>query len=181
MDLSPIKREILEALLLYAKPVKAMQLSKDTEKTFAPVQMHLIGLAKMGYAHTPQKGTYMISREGKKALGLPDTTRELASAILTQLPPDKAFHFFLGIAKPTHIYANGIIEFCRQIPEVNLDSIAFHVNRGDFEAWLRSLGDLELAARVGFLRRRKFCGEELRIRLLEVANNRCTVLTELTR
>jgi hypothetical protein len=181
MDLSPAKYEILESLLLYTKPVKAVQVSKDIGKPFAVVQMHLIGLARMGFAQTPQKGTYEISPEGKKALGLPAVTREMASAILTQLPPDRAFHFYLAIGKPTHTYANGIIEFCRQIPEVSNDSIAFHLSRRDFEAWFRSLGDLEIAMQIGLLRERKLDGEERSIRLIEVVNSRCTMLTELTR
>jgi hypothetical protein len=56
MSLSPIKREILETMLLNDKPAKAAQIAKDNGKEFPSVMMHLIGLTRMGYAGSPEKG-----------------------------------------------------------------------------------------------------------------------------
>ena len=71
MSLSPVKREILETLLLHDKPVRATQLAKETGKEFPPVMMHLIGLTRIGYAGSPEKSQYTIPEKGKRALGLP--------------------------------------------------------------------------------------------------------------
>ena len=37
MSLSPIKQEILETMLLNEKPLRAMEIAKETKKEFPPV------------------------------------------------------------------------------------------------------------------------------------------------
>ncbi len=178
MDLSPDKREILEALLLHEKPVKAAQVAKEIAKDPRAVQMHLIGLTRMDYADSPEKGQYKISINGKKALGLPEDTLDVASAILSQ-KPNAAFHFYAGIGKPLQVYAKSLTDFCDKIEQVSLDSVEFHMNRGDFEAWFKSLGDLELTKKTALLKERKFSGEELRAKIRETARNRCEALSRI--
>lgn len=179
MDLSPGKREILEVLLLHDKPVKAAQLAKETEKKFRAVQMHLIGLAKMGYTDSPQKGQYLISANGKRALDLPETTREKALTILAQRPPEKAFHFYDGIGKPLNSYAHDLHEFCDKVRQVKVESFEFHLNRGDFEAWFKSLGDAELAKKTSLLKKLKMKGEEARGKLRELVEDRYLELSKI--
>ncbi len=179
MDFSPVKREILEALLLHEKPAKAAEVAKEILKEQRAVQMHLIGLVKMGYAESPQKGHYIISENGKKALGLQELTKENALSILAQTPRDKAFHFYIGIGKPLNIYAHDLLEFCDQVNKVNADSIKFHTERGDFETWFVALGDIELATRISLLKRRKLSGEETRQRIREIVENRCIMLSKI--
>ena len=179
MDLSSVKHEILEALLLHEKPAKAAQIAKETGKEQPAVQMHLIGLVKMGYAESPQKGQYIISENGKKALGLPELTKENAFSILAQTPRERAFHFYVGIGKPLNIYAHDLLEFCDRVSKVNADSIKFHVERGDFESWFTALGDLELAKRTSLLKNKKLSGEELRQRIREIVENRCIILSKI--
>jgi len=77
MSLSPNKLEILEALLLHDKPVKPMQVSKEMGKEFPSVMMHILGLTKMGYATPAEKGYYIITKEGKKFLGIPEVSRDV--------------------------------------------------------------------------------------------------------
>lgn len=179
MDLSPAKCEILEALLLHDKPVKAAQLAKDMGKEFPAVQMHLIGLVKMGYAESPQKGQYIISANGKKALGLPETTKETAQKILAKTPPERAFHFYAGIGKPLNIYVHDLLEFCDKVSQVKAESVEFHLSRGDFEAWFKSLGDLELAKKTALLKKKKMEAEEFRVKLRELVEARCMVLSKI--
>jgi len=179
MDLSPVKCEILEALLFYEKPVKAAQVAKDIGKEIPSVQMHLIGLTKMGFAESPLKGNYLISKNGKKAVGLNEITKEEALSILAQTPRDKAFHFYSGIGKPLNLYAHNLLEFCDKIGKVSLDSIEFHLNRGDFEAWFKSMGDLELAKKTALLKERKINAEELGFRLHVIIENRCSDLSKI--
>ncbi len=179
MDLSPVKREILEALLLHDKPVKAAQVAKEDSKDAKVVQMHLIGLTRMGYAKSPEKGSYVITEEGKKTLGLPEVTKEKALVILTQKPRDKAFHFYAGIGKPLNFFAIDLSDFCDKVGKVSVDSVEFHLNHGDFEAWFAHLGDEELVKKTALLKQKKLSGEDLRKKLQEAIGNRCLVLSEI--
>jgi hypothetical protein len=141
-------------------------------KAVPPVQMHLIGLAKMGYAETPEKGTYKISAKGKKVLGLPQVTKEQAKAILAETLQEKAFQFYKAIGEPTNIHAKGLADFCTKIQQAPAESLMFHVNRGDFEVWFQSLGDKELAEKVTLLKEKKMGGEELRTQLSQLVGKR---------
>jgi hypothetical protein len=173
MDLSPVKLKILEALLLHDKPLRAAQVAKEVGKEFHSVMMHLIGLSRMGYVSSPEKGNYAITEEGKKALGLPEVTKDNAAAILTYALGDKAFHFYSGIDMPLNLYASNLQNFCDKITKIGVDSIEFHLNRGDFEAWFVCLGDAELAKKTALLKEKKVAGEELRRRLREIVEARC--------
>ncbi len=178
MDLSLAKTEVLEALLLHVEPVRGAQIAKEMNREFPAVQMHLIGLVKMGYATSPQKGNYLISENGKKALGLGVITRDKALKIVSQVPEDKAFHFYEDIGKPLQIYAHDLLEFCDKVSKLQVESVKFHVNRGDFEAWFNSLGDDELALKTSLLKSKKLTVDELRSRLKEIAENRCSELSK---
>jgi DNA-binding transcriptional ArsR family regulator len=177
MDLSPVKYEILQALTSYDKPVKAAQVAKVIGKAVPSVQMHLIGLTKMGSVDSPEKGCYKISTKGKKALGLSQVTKEHAKAILAETSQEKAFQFYKAIDEPTDIYAKGLAEFCTKIQQAPVQSVMFHVNRGDFEAWFQSLGDKELAEKVTLLKEKKMDGEELRTKLSQLVGKRFAYLS----
>ena len=179
MSLSPVKREILETLLLHDEPVRATQLAKETGKEFPPVMMHLIGLTRLCYAESPEKSQYAITEKGKRALGLPEINKENAEAILTRTPPEKAFHFYAGVGKPLNLYAHNLHDFCEKILKVNVDSIEFHMTRGDFAAWFAGLGDAELAKKVTLLKEKKMTEEELRRKIGEIVENRCIVLAKM--
>ncbi len=178
MSLSPAKFEILEALLLYEKPVKAAEVAKELEKERKVVQMHLIGLVKLSLANSPAKGEYLISEKGKSMLSLPEIDKDSSVSILSRRPHDKAFHFYAGMGKPLHVYAYDMKDFCSKIPVVSSESVGFHVERGDFEAWFKMLGDLELAKKTAVLKNRKLTAEQLRLKLLELVESRCTRLSE---
>jgi len=179
MSLSPVKREILETMLLHDKPARATQIAKETGKEFRPVMMHLIGLTRVGYANSPEKGQYAITEKGKRALGVPEISRENAGTILGQASHDREFHFYAGVGKPLSLYAHNLQDFGEKILKVNVDSIEFHMSRGDFEAWFAGLGDAELAKKVALLKEKKMTGEELRRKLQEIVENRCTALAKM--
>jgi hypothetical protein len=178
MDLPPAKIEVLEALLLHVEPARGVQIAKELDKKFPAVQMHLIGLVKMGYAMSPQKGHYIVSESGKKALGLGEITQEKALKLLARVPEDRAFHFYEGIGKPLQLYAHDLLDFCDKVSKVQAESVEFHLDRGDFEAWFESLGDDELALKTSLLKRRKLTLDELRSKLREIAEDRCIVLSK---
>ena len=179
MSLSPVKRAVLENLLLNDKAAKPAQIAKETGNQLNSTMMHLIWLVRVGYATTPEKGTYAITEKGKKTLGIPEITKENAKAILSPTPSEKAFHFYGGMEKPLEIYACGIQDFLEKTQSVTLESLEFHANRGDFENWFESIGDCELAKKMALLKEKKLSGEQLRERLREIVTNRCTALSTM--
>jgi predicted transcriptional regulator len=176
MSISPVKRLILETMWLLDRPAKATEIAKEAGLGFPPVMMHILGLAKMGHVQMPEKGVYIITESGKKVLGLPEISKEKAAEVLAYLPMEKSFHFYADIGKPLSIHAASLGDFCDKILKVDLSSIEFHINRGDFEAWFAGLGDVELARKTLLVREEKIVGENLRKKLFEIVRNRCDSL-----
>ncbi len=180
MDLTSAKREVLETLFLCDEPVKAARIAKETGKDQRVVQMHLIGLVRMGYAEAPKKGQYIISENGKRVLGLPEVNKEKAMTILARTPQENEFHFYVGIGKPLDVNAINLLDFCDKIGKIGLESVEFHFARGDFEAWFKFLGDEELSKKMELLKRKKIVNEELRTKIRQMTENRCVLLAVKT-
>lgn len=167
-------------MLLNDKPHKAIDIAKEAKKEFQPVMMHLLGLTRMGYVTSPEKGLYIISVHGKKALGLPEITKDKASAILAYAPHDKSFNFYKSVGSPLSIHAHNLRDFTTKIDRVDPISLEFHLKRGDFEAWFKSLGDEELTKKMALLKKHGTTGEELREKLHDIVGRRYHELAELT-
>jgi DNA-binding transcriptional ArsR family regulator len=161
------------------KPVKAAEIAKETGIGFPSVMMHIIGLTRMGYIETREKGYYLITDNGEKVLGFPEINEEKAAEILTYLPLEKSFQFYADIGKPLNIHAASLQDFCEKILKVDIGSVEFHVNRGDFEAWFMGLGDVELARKTLLIKEQKIFGEELRQKLYEIVKSRYEELAKI--
>jgi len=179
MSISPIKRLIIETMWMLDKPIKANEITKETGLAFRQVMMHLIGLTRMGYLESPEKGIYVVTEKGKKTLGFPEIDGEKAAGILAYLPMEKSFHFYADIGKPLNVYAASLQDFYDKILKIDTTSIEFHTNRGDFEAWFMDLGDIELARKTLLIREHKILGEELRQKLYEIVKTRCEELAKI--
>ncbi|MCL2359289.1 MAG: hypothetical protein LBH74_07500 [Nitrososphaerota archaeon] len=179
MSLSPNKQEILTSMFLSEKPQKATDIAKDTKKEFQPVMMHLLGLKRMGYITTPEKGLYQITENGKRVLGIPETTKEKATAILAYAPHDKAFNFYATIDKPLNIHAHNLRDFTTKLEKVDASSLEFHLKRGDFEAWFKGLGDEELVKKTILLKQQNLPPEELHKQLQTITKQRYLELAKL--
>ena len=86
MSISPVKRLILETMWMIDKPAKPAEIAKDTGVNFKQAWMHLLGLTKMEYVNSPEKGFYVITEKGKKTLGILEVDKQKAAEILTYLP-----------------------------------------------------------------------------------------------
>jgi hypothetical protein len=179
MSVSPVKRLILETMWMLDKPAKPTEIAKDTRVSFPAVMMHLLGLAKMEYVNSPEKGFYIITEKGKKTLGIPEVGKGKATEILAYLPVEKSFHFYADIGKPLNVFAASLRDFCDKIQKIDVSSIEFHIHRGDFETWFTALGDIELARKTLLVREQKMTGEELRKKLYEIVKKRCEELTKI--
>ncbi|MGE5188269.1 MAG: hypothetical protein ACM3JE_04505 [Betaproteobacteria bacterium] len=180
MSLSPIKQEILETMLLNGKPAKATEIAKQARKEFQPTMMHLLGLIRMGYVSSPEKGLYVITPLGKRILGLPEVSSEKAATIIAYQPHDKSFEFYATVGEPLHLHAHSLNDFANKMERADAVSIKFHGERGDFEAWFRGLGDEELAKKAAMLRKTNVSGEDLRKCLHDMVAHRYVELAKLS-
>ena len=179
MSLSPVKLEILDTLLLHDRSVKPIQVSKEIGKEFPSVMMHILGLTRMGYVNSPEKGYYTITQKGKEFLGLPEITRDLARILLVGKLHDKAFYFYTDIDEPLNVNAYNLQTFNKQLKRIKVNSVDFHMKRGDFEAWFEGIGDPELAKKLALLKKRNIDGETLRKSLQIMIVNRCIALAKV--
>ncbi len=91
---------------------------------------------------------------------------ETASKILGTVPREKAFYFFTSIGNYTGSSASSLKEFMESLDRVNVKSLEFHLNRGDFEKWISEvIQDRELATEIRRLQRFNLTGDALRSQL----------------
>ena len=95
------------------------------------------------------------------------------SRILRELTENEAFYFFTSLGDYTGDCALSLGDFVRKIKEVDIKSIGFHLNRGDFENWFtQTLEDKELAQQIRNLQKQNLTGESLRQNLHSVVSRR---------
>jgi alpha-amylase len=105
-------------------------------------------------------------------------TLDTASKILRTVPREKAFYFFTSIGNYTGTSASSLKEFMERINEVNVKSLEFHLNRGDFEKWMSEvLQDTELAGDIKKLQKLNLTANSLRDQLSFTISRRFKRLT----
>ena len=78
---------------------------------------------------------------------------EEAIRILRPLTEEENFHFYTALGKPTGENAGSLTSFCEKIGSVNPESLTFHIQRKDFQNWIRkTVGDSKLARRISRIR-----------------------------
>jgi len=98
--------------------------------------------------------------------------KNFASNILRSVPPQNAFYFYRAIGTPTGAAARNLPDFLGILNSIDLTSLQFHLGRGDFENWLKMLGDDTLAKQIAGLKDRKLRGEDLRMQLVDTVKAR---------
>jgi len=69
--------------------------------------------------------------------------------ILRTVPRDAAFYFYEEVGKPVGYIATSLVDFRDKINAVRWSSLVFHLNRKDFENWIKVvIGDSELAKKI---------------------------------
>ena len=87
-------------------------------------------------------------RKTQKSRGLEVDTEALR--ILRTVGDAEAFYFYEAVGKPTGESARDLSDFLEKIKNVKLESLLFHLQRKDFQNWIkRTLGDSNLARRIG--------------------------------
>lgn len=72
-----------------------------------------------------------------------------AVRILRRVGDEEAFRFYTGIGQPTGDKAASLLDLLKKTKTVELESLAFHLQRKDFQNWLeKTVGDLKLARKI---------------------------------
>jgi hypothetical protein len=117
-------------------------------------------------------GTKRLRRGGRRI------KESSASKILAPVPEGKGFNFYLSIDIPAGKYAAGLQDFCKQLAEVDARSVAFHLEREDFQNWLRKIvGDDELATELSGLKGTGLGLGELQSKVYDAVKLRCDELS----
>ncbi len=102
--------------------------------------------------------------------------RNVASNVLRSVPPQNAFYFYRAIGAPTGAAARNLPDFLGILNSIDLASLQFHLGRGDFENWVKMLGDNTLAKQLAGLKEKKMRGEDVRLQLVDIVKARIDTL-----
>jgi hypothetical protein len=101
---------------------------------------------------------------------------EAAQKILGPVPHDKGFHFFMPDGHYTGETAISLCSFLRDLGSIDIQSIKFHFDRGDFQKWLRNTGGDEELARIIDKLDNKIPEENLGEKLADIVQKRISEL-----
>ena len=97
----------------------------------------------------------------------------VARRMLRPFPAERAFTFFYEFARPTQTTVYSIEEFSAATSSVDVKSIEFHTERGDFERWIRHvMGDTLLADKLKEMGNQISRGEALRKKTASAVDQR---------
>jgi len=96
--------------------------------------------------------------------------------ILSTVPHDKGFHFFVGLDRNTGETAASLDTFAQKLERINADSVKFHFQRKDFQNWIQTtVGDGVLAERINHISG-QLAVEDLRNEIVKTVQNRISQL-----
>jgi hypothetical protein len=82
------------------------------------------------------------------------------------------FYFYIDVGLYADRFASDLPSFVNAVNEIDIRSIEFHMNRDDFEKWIRSLGNYALASDISKIKKKGLKGEALRSSLRDKVNKR---------
>jgi alpha-amylase len=106
-----------------------------------------------------------------------------AKRLLRRLPAGMGFTFSYEFARSSGLTVQSLNEFCSALKTIEASSIAYHIERGDFERWLSQVvGDTRLAEKIATVNssKRKLKGEDLRKKVLAITERRLKQLEKIT-
>jgi len=94
-----------------------------------------------------------------------------AMEVLRTVGNQEAFYFYEAIDKPTGEVARNLSDFLDRVRSVKSESLAFHLQRRDFQNWVQKiLGDSELARELGGISASN--SGDIRMKIQETVENR---------
>ena len=117
----------------------------------------------------------MRQKTGRKQMNL-EVDKE-AIKILRPLKEEESFHFYTAVGEPTGENAGSLSNFYEKIKSIDPESLNFHIQRKDFQNWIKkTLGDSKLARRIS--RIRPLYDDNLRSKICTTVENRIKELRE---
>ncbi|MEJ2281415.1 MAG: DUF5752 family protein [Candidatus Bathyarchaeota archaeon] len=107
-----------------------------------------------------------------------------AKRFLRRLPTGMGFTFSYNFVRSSGLTVNSLSEFVSTLETVDLSSIRFHMEKGDFERWIRQVvGDEKLADQLAKVNTstRKLKDEALRRKVISIVKKRLNKLNKITR
>jgi hypothetical protein len=96
--------------------------------------------------------------------------------ILSTVPDDRGFQFFVGLDRNTGETATSLDIFAQKLERINADSVKFHFQRKDFQNWIQTtVGDSVLAERINHIGG-QLAVEDLRNEIVKTVQNRISQL-----
>lgn len=118
-------------------------------------------LLKTGFVRKIGQG-YSLTEKGKIALNAFD-----------RVPEDMEFHFFTGIGQNTGFSAKSLQDFYKLVKKVDVAALEFHISRGHFENWIKTVfHDTQLINEFVRIRRLNLKGENLRNEIVKATEKR---------
>ncbi len=106
----------------------------------------------------------------------------MARRILRPFPVERGFTFFYEFARPTEVTVHSLEEFNSALKVVDVTSIEFHTERGDFERWIRHVvGDNKLADKLKEISPQRLKGETQRKRITDMVGQRLKELKAMAK
>jgi hypothetical protein len=126
----------------------------------------------------------MCPKIGKKKSVRSNRSRSLevdvqAAKVLRNLKSEEAFYFYENVGRPTGECATSLCEFVSKVNTATSETVRFHLERGDFQNWIKeTLGDAKLADKIGRISS-KADDEKLRARIRSVLEDRLNELRDV--
>ena len=117
--------KVLKGLNEATKGMDLNVFAKKLNLTAAETIEQIHQLAKEGFLQKVGGG-YGITHKGKAAL-----------KALSPVSEGMSFQFYYALNQPTQLSAATLKEFYLAVRQVSLESLEFHLCRGDFENWVR--------------------------------------------
>jgi len=100
-----------------------------------------------------------------------------STKILRAVEDREAFYFYEDLGKPTGQNAKSLSEFLVKAKSVKLESLQFHLQRKDFQNWIKeTLGDTKLARTMAKI---PMNDEDVRTRICAAVENRIEQLGKI--
>jgi hypothetical protein len=99
-----------------------------------------------------------------------------AVRMLRTVRDEEAFYFYEAVGKPTGEVARNLSDFLDKVKSVKTESLAFHLQRSDFQNWAQKiLGDAKLAEKLEEIPASN--GDEIRTNICNAVENRIKELS----
>jgi hypothetical protein len=90
----------------------------------------------------------------------------------SDIAAERKFYFYTDVGVYTNRCVSDLKAFYDTLEDVDVKSIEFHMGRGDFEKWIKFLGDNTLARNVAKVGKKGINGEDLRVQLRNAVKKR---------